>query len=217
MHGLKALALEAYCQSRNIAYTRFDYSGHGHSDGTFEEGDIGAWLSDALYIFDNIAAKQNPSGTIVIGSSMGAWVATLLAMQRDAEVNGLITIAAAPDFTEELLLPSLNTSQLDSLKRGETIYLPSDYDDGSPYPITANLIQQSRKHCVLARSLNMNIPVRLLHGTADKDVPHTMSVSLMEAIRADDVILTLIKNADHRLSNKRELKILTNTIDELLQ
>lgn len=217
MHGLKALALEDYCRRKTLTYTRFDYSGHGHSDGAFEEGDIGAWLSDALFIFDNIAAKDNPHGTIVVGSSMGAWIATLLSQQRGSEVAGLITIAAAPDFTEKLLLPSLNASQHNSLGRGETIYLPSDYDDGSPYPISANLIQQSRQHCVLDKPLNLSLPVRLLHGTSDKDVPHTMSVSLMETIQGEDVTLTLIKNADHRLSGERELKILTGTIDQLLQ
>jgi len=147
---------------------------------------------------------------------MGAWIATLLAIQRGEQVTGLITIAAAPDFTEKLLLPALNTSQREALIDGETLFLPSKYDDGSPYPISAALINQSRKHCVLDKPIPLNIPVHLLHGTGDTDVPHALSLQLMETIQTNDIKLTLIKNADHRLSNESELRIITHAIDEML-
>ena len=214
MQGLKALALETYCRANNLAFTRFDYSGHGSSEGLFEEGDIGSWLSDALCIFDHTTDAQQD--TVVIGSSMGAWIAILLAQQRSARVAGLITIAAAPDFTERLLLHTLSTSQRNALNNGETIYLPTNYDDGSPYPISANLIEQSRKHCVLDKPFTLNIPVHLLHGTGDTDVPHALSVKLMETIQASDIKLTLIKDANHRLSSAAELQTIEHAIDEML-
>lgn len=214
MQGLKALALEEYCQRNKQSYTRFDYSGHGSSEGRFEEGDIGSWLSDALCIFDH--TTTGAQSVVVIGSSMGAWIATLLAAKRKAQVAGLITIAAAPDFTENLLLKRLSDSQRAALDNGETLYLPSSYDDGSPYPISANLIEQSRKHCVLNQAVDLNIPVHLLHGTGDTDVPHALSVKLMETIQSDDIKLTLIKNADHRLSSASELQTLTYAIDDMV-
>ncbi len=214
MQGLKALALEEYCRAKDLSFTRFDYSGHGSSEGLFEEGDIGSWLSDTLCVFDH--TTTTPHGSVVIGSSMGAWIATLLAIQRGDQVTGLITIAAAPDFTEKLLLPALNTSQREALIDGETLFLPSKYDDGSPYPISAALINQSRKHCVLDKPIPLNIPVHLLHGTGDTDVPHALSLQLMETIQTNDIRLTLIKNADHRLSNESELRIITHAIDEML-
>ena len=216
MQGLKAIALEHYCKQRSITFTRFDYSGHGESDGQFEDGDIGCWSQDALAIFDEVACKNHSKRIIVIGSSMGAWIATLLARQRSNQIAGLITLAAAPDFTEELLLPSLSDKQRAALKAGETVYLPSDYDDGSPYPISAKLITKSRSHRVLDKPFTLNAPLRLIHGTRDPDVPHSMSFKLMDTIESDDTILTLIKNADHRLSTDAELKVITDTLQSLL-
>ena len=226
MQGLKALALEHHCKQQNTAFTRFDYNGHGESDGKFEEGDIGSWAQDAIAVFDQIASPKtsdngtsgngNSNGIIVIGSSMGAWIATLLARARGKQIAGLITLAAAPDFTEELLLPSLSQQQRATLKSGETLYLPSDYDDGSPYPVSANLIRESRKHRVLDKPFTLNAPLRLIHGTGDRDVPHMMSSKLMDVIQSDDTILTLIKNADHRLSSQSELKVITQTLQSLL-
>lgn len=216
MQGLKAMAFEAFCKQRNISYTRFDYNGHGSSDGKFEEGDIGSWAEDALAVFDNVASNHS-QGVVVIGSSMGAWIATLIARQRSESIAGIMTLAAAPDFTEKLLLPSLTDSQRSTLQSGETLNLPSRYDDGSPYPISANLIDKSRDHLVLNSPVNLNIPIRLIHGTGDPDVPHSMSTMLMETFQSDDIILTLIKDADHRLSNDAELKILIQTLQSLLE
>ena len=214
MQGLKAMAFEHYCHSNNLSFTRFDYSGHGSSEGLFEEGDIGSWLSDAQCIFDH--TTETPQGAVVIGSSMGAWIATLLAKQRSEKIAELITLAAAPDFTEKLLLNTISNAQRDALNNGETIFLASEYDDGSPYPISANLIEQSKKHCVLNKPFALNKPVHLLHGTGDPDVPHTLSAALMDTIQSDDIKLTLIKDADHRLSSASELRTITHAIDEML-
>ena len=215
MQGQKALTFESFCKDSDIPYTRFDYSGHGDSEGQFTEGDIGSWLSDALCIFDNIA-RSTTDKVIVVGSSMGAWIATLLAAQRSADVAGLLTIAAAPDFTEKLLLPALNKHQHAALESGKTITLPSDYDDGSDYPISAHLIRHSRNHCVLNSPINISMPVRLLHGTCDADVPYSLSIELMEAIQSDDVMLTLIKGADHRLSTNENLQTTLSMLQSML-
>ncbi len=216
MQGLKALALETFCTTHNIEFTRFDYSGHGESDGKFTDGNIEIWLEDALSIFDEITSKPG-TGTIVIGSSMGAWIATLLAEQRKNKITGLITIAAAPDFTEKLLLKTLNDEQRSQLESGMTINLPSDYDDGSPYPISPQLISKSRSQCVLHRPIDITTPVRMLHGTADKDVPYQLSIDLMNAIQSKDITLNLIKDADHRLSDVSHLDTLNNTLLSLLE
>lgn len=217
MQGLKALAFEQFCKQQNLCYTRFDYHGHGKSDGLFEQGDIGSWTEDALAVFDNVACNNNHHGVIIIGSSMGAWIATLLARQRSEQIAALITLAAAPDFTEKLLLPSLTEAQRTRLESGETLFLPSDYDDGSPYPISANLIKSSKPHTVLDKPFKLDAPVRLIHGTADKDVPHTLSSMLMDTIQSNDSNLTLIKNADHRLSSAAQLKVTTHILQSLLE
>ena len=215
MQGQKALTLEAFCKAGNTSFTRFDYNGHGDSEGDFTEGDIGSWLDDALCIFDNIASRASEQ-VIVVGSSMGAWIATLLATQRGAKVAGLLTIAAAPDFTEKLLLPALNKEQRNALDNGKTIALPSDYDDGSDYPISSHLIQHSRDHCVLNSAIDIKVPVRLLHGTCDEDVPYSLSIELMEAIQSKDAMLTLIKGADHRLSSNENLQTTLDTLQSML-
>lgn len=213
MQGLKALSLEASCIENNISFTRFDYSGHGESDGKFTEGDIGHWFKDALFIVDHVATSDR---LIVIGSSMGAWIATLVAEQRTNRVAGLLTLAAAPDFTEKLLLAKLPEQQRVSLSQGNTIHIPNEYDDGTPYPVSPNLIEQSRKHCVLNRQIALNIPVRLLHGTHDNDVPYDLSMQLLQAISSKDVQLTLIKQGDHRLSSAAHLQTINQCLLELI-
>ena len=213
MQGHKALSLEATCVENNISFTRFDYSGHGESDGKFTEGDIGRWLDDALFITDHIATSNR---LFIIGSSMGAWIATLVAEQRANRFAGLLTLAAAPDFTEKLLFAKLPEQQRASLSQGKTITIPNEYDDGSPYPISPNLIKKSRKYCVLDRQITLDMPVRLLHGTHDKDVPYDLSIKLLEAIKSSDVQLTLIKQGDHRLSSADHLRTINHSLYELI-
>lgn len=217
MQGSKALALEAHCKENQIAFTRFDYSGHGDSEGEFINGDIGSWLSDALCIFDEVATIiESQQKIIVVGSSMGAWIATLLSLSRKPKVAALLTIAAAPDFTEKLLLPALSDQQRAQLGNGKVLHLPTEYDEGTPYPISSRLIDHSRQHCVLGKQLDLNIPVRLLHGTNDTDVPYAMSVELMHSLQSTDCQLVLIKDADHRLSSDNDLATLISTLQSLI-
>jgi pimeloyl-ACP methyl ester carboxylesterase len=147
---------------------------------------------------------------------MGAWIATLVALKRRDRVKGLITIAAAPDFTERMLSDRLDEQQIDALKSGKAVNMPSDYDDGSPYPITLQLVENSRQHCLLWQRHTLDIPVRMLHGTKDVDVPYETSIALMDALDCSDVQVTLIKDADHRLSSESDLKLLEATLVKLL-
>ena len=208
-NGQKALALEAICAREKIPYTRFDYSGHGDSDGKFNEGSIDTWLSDTLCIFDHI---EKPQRHILIGSSMGAWIAVLAAKQRKARLAGLITIAAAPDFTERLIKQRFTAQQLAEFHQHGQVLLPSQYDDGSPYPITATLINNSRQHCLLDDDIAIDVPVRMLHGTGDTDVPYQLSIELLHKLITSDAQLTLIQNGDHRLSDPPHLQVLEHTL-----
>jgi len=214
MQGTKAIALQQLCTANHWPYVRFDYSGHGQSAGNFVDGNIDSWMHDTLTVVDAI---NNPLGIVLVGSSMGAWLATLVALKRASRVRGLITIAAAPDFTERMLNNRLNQKQLQTINSGQPLHLPSDYDDGSPYPITLQLIQKSRQHCLLEQSHRLDIPVRMLHGTSDIDVPYATSIALMNALICDDARLTLIKNADHRLSSAADIKLLETTLIEMLE
>ncbi len=213
MSGIKATTLETLCRTAGLAYTRFDYSGHGQSQGEFTQGSIDRWLADTLAILDHVT--QGPQ--LLVGSSMGAWIALLAALARPQRTAALLTIAAAPDFTERLLDHKLTSAQRQRLDQGETVMMPSDYDDGSPYPISPTLIQDSRQHCLLGRgrSLSLDVPVRLVHGCADPDVPYALSLELMQAIDAVDVELTLIKHADHRLSSPDNLELITSLVLKL--
>jgi len=213
MQGTKALALEYFCIANSWSYVRFDYSGHGQSDGDFAAGNIDSWLRDTLTVID---AVENPCGVVIVGSSMGAWIATLVALKRNSTIRGLITIAAAPDFTERLINNKLEKTQLQALNSNQTVNLPSDYDDGSPYPITLQLIDNSKPHCLLDSTHVLGIPVRMLHGTEDTDVPFALSVRLMDSLQCKDARLTLIKGADHRLSSAADIELLESTVAEMM-
>ncbi len=206
MSGTKATALEDRCRQAGVAYTRFDYSGHGQSQGEFTQGNIDRWLMDTLAVFDQVT--NGPQ--VLVGSSMGAWLALLTALARPLRTAALLILAAAPDFTERLLNDRLSQAQRDRLKLGDTVMMPSDYDDGSPYPISPTLIEGSRQHCLLGkgRQLKLDVPVRLVHGCEDPDVPYQLSIELMQALDAADIELTLIKHADHRLSSPQNLELI---------
>ncbi len=204
MDGSKALALDALCTKEKLAFTRFDYQGHGVSDGDFVDGNIDRWLTDTLSIIDQLNTDRKH---IIAGSSMGGWIATLAAKKRPDRIAGLITIAAAPDFTETLLPGRLNELQQQALVDGNIVIMHSAYDD-SPYPLSPQLISESRQHCILHSRLKLDIPVRLIHGTSDDDVPHQCSIDLLHTLQCDDAQLTLVKNGDHRLSSPPQLELL---------
>ena len=200
MTGTKALALEAFCREQGRAFVRFDYSGHGASSGNFADGTIGQWTDDALAIVDRVT--EGP--LLVVGSSMGGWIVLLVALARPERVAGLIGVAAAPDFTEDLLLAQATPEQRRALAEHGYWMQPSAYG-GAPYPVTRGLIEEARAHLVLRAPIPITCPVHLLHGQRDPDVPWRTALHLAERLQAEDVTVELIKAGDHRLSTARDL------------
>lgn len=211
MTGTKATALEAYAQARGQAFLRFDYQGHGQSSGRFEDGSIGLWAEDALAALDDLT--EGPQ--ILIGSSMGGWIMLLTALARPERVAGLVGIAAAPDFTEDLMWARYDPEIRATLERDGVYHEPSDYSD-EPYTITHKLIEDGRNHLLLRGPIALHCPVRLLQGTADLAVPWQTAITLMERLESEDVAVTLVKDADHRLSEPSDLARLDATLDRLL-
>ena len=211
MTGTKATALEAFAKNRGQAFLRFDYQGHGQSSGLFKDGTIGLWHVDALAVVE--AHSDGPQ--ILVGSSMGGWIMLLLARCRPEKVAGLVGIAAAPDFTEDMMWPNFDDEIRRILRRDGVYHAPSNYSD-TPYPITYRLIEDARDHLVLRSPLEIGSPVRLLHGMADADVPYMTSIRLAAHIDGNDVQVRLIKDGDHRLSRASDLGILTDTIAALI-
>lgn len=210
MTGTKAAFLADWARRRGRAFLRFDYSGHGESDGPFEDGGISAWLADALAAFD--ALTEGPQ--ILIGSSMGGWIAALLAPQRSARVAGIVFIAPAPDFTEELIWRDMDEAARARLMREGRVEAPSDYSD-EPTIITRTLIEDGRRHLILGGPIAIRCPVRILQGMADPDVPWRHALRLAEAIEGGDLELTLVKAGDHRLSSPADLDRLGATLERL--
>ncbi|MBN07740.1 MAG: alpha/beta hydrolase [Rhodospirillaceae bacterium] len=210
MTGSKALALEELCRDRGHAFLRFDYRGHGASSGNFANGTIGLWAEDALAAVDSLT--EGPQ--VIVGSSMGGWIMLLTALARPHRIAGLLGVAAAPDFTEDLLAQSLTEEQLQTIGSNGSITIPSEY--GDPYTITKALLDDGTNHVVMRTEIALDCPVRLLHGLEDSSVPWQRSLTLQERLRSDDVDVTLIKGGDHRLSRDQDLKKLQKTAASLL-
>jgi pimeloyl-ACP methyl ester carboxylesterase len=208
MTGTKAAALEAFCRDRGRACTRFDYSGHGLSSGEFADGTIGASADDALAVLDHATAGP----MIVVGSSMGGWIMLLVALARPERVRGLVGIAAAPDFTEDLLLQATPEQRRTLAEQGYWMQ-PSAY--GEPYPVTRRLLEEARAHLVLRASIPIRCPVHLLHGQRDPDVPWQTALRLAERLEAEDVTVELVKAGDHRLSTASGLARIEAAIQRL--
>ena len=211
MTGSKATALEAYARRRGQAFLRFDYQGHGQSSGRFEDGTVGRWAEDAVAAFD--ALTEGPQ--ILVGSSMGGWIMLLAALARPQRVAALLGIAAAPDFTEDLMWRRFPAEVRAAIEQKGVYHLPSDYSE-SPYPITKHLIEEGRRHLLLNAPIPLRCPVRLLQGQRDPDVPWQTALRLAEKLESDDVEVTLIKDGDHRLSEPQDLARLEATLDRLL-
>ncbi|MGI9334724.1 MAG: alpha/beta fold hydrolase [Gammaproteobacteria bacterium] len=212
MSATKALSLERYCTGRGQAFLRFDYQGHGLSSGNFEDGDIEVWSRDAIELLS--AVTNGP--LVLIGSSMGAWVMLRAALALPQRVVGLLGIAPAPDFTIDLIEPSLSAEQRSAIERDGVLWLPSRYSD-RPTPITQRLLDAGRRQRLLHGSIDLECPVRLVHGMNDLDVPWQTSLRLSESLRSKDVRICLVKDAGHRLSSERELSLIQRTLDELLR
>src|SRR6476659_4069002 len=210
MTGTKAVALHDWARKSGRAFLRFDYLGHGQSSGRFEDGTIGRWLDDSLAAIDGLTTGK----LVLVGSSMGGWLALLVALQRRERLAGLVLIAAAPDFTERMLLKGLSAADRATLQRDGRLVRPSQYSP-EPSVFTWKLIEEGRNHLVLDKKLVLPCPVRLLHGQSDPDVPWEYSLKIANHMEAPEVITTFIKGGDHRLSTPADIARLIATVEEL--
>jgi pimeloyl-ACP methyl ester carboxylesterase len=211
MEGSKAIALRDHCAATGRAMLRFDYGGHGASAGRFEDGTIGQWAADAIAVLD--ALTEGPQ--LLVGSSMGGWIALLVARARPGRVAGLIGLAPAPDFTTALMWPAFSDAQRAEIMENGVLQLPSQY--GEPTPITRALIEDGPRHNLLDAPIPLRCPVRILQGMRDPDVPWRHALRLVDALEGADVRLHLIKDGDHRLSRPEDLTLLTQTVDHMLE
>ena len=215
MQGTKALALDAWAEMRNRACVRFDYSGHGESGGDFAGGTIGRWLEESTAVFEQFCAGPQ----VVIGSSMGGWMALLLAREiarrqaSRASLAGLVLIAPAPDFTEELMWKGFSPEVRHQIETTGLWLRPSEY--GDPYPITRQLIEEGRKHLLLGSAIEVGCPVRILQGAKDPDVPWRHAFALAHRLPADDVVLTMIQDGDHRQSRPQDIARIIAAVAEM--
>lgn len=210
MEGSKAVHLEAWARRTGRAFLRFDYSGHGQSEGEFADGTIGAWAEDAGEVINGVIGGP----VVLVGSSMGGWISLLLTRDRVVDVVGLVTIAAAPDFTEDSMWAGFDAATRAKLMETGAIKIPSDYDD--PYTVTRGLIEDGRKRLVLRAPLRLDMPVRMLQGTADVDVDQSVALRLLDHAEGGDIRLTLVKGADHRFSDGACLQLIEKTVEKTL-
>jgi pimeloyl-ACP methyl ester carboxylesterase len=217
MQGTKAAALADWAERQRRACVRFDYSGHGESGGAFADGTIGRWLAECLMVFD--ACCQGPQ--ILVGSSMGGWLALLMVRavrqrpppREGASVAGLVLIAPAVDFTEELMWKRMTPAIKQELEQNGVWARPSDYSP-EPYLVTRQLIEEGRDHLLLGGMIETGCPVRILQGVEDTDVPWRHAVELTSRLASDDVVLTLVKDGDHRLSRPEDIERLIGAVAE---
>jgi len=216
MTGAKAGALDALGAETGAAVTRFDYSGHGQSGGDFLLGTISRWLEEALAVFATTRGAQ-----VVVGSSMGGWLALLLARELNRRGEGerlreMVLIAPAVDMTEELMLKGFSKKQLKALKEAGRVDRPSEYSD-EPYPITAGLIEDGRRHLLFGRGIDVGAPVTVLQGGKDRDVPREHTMRLVQHLLVDPVTVTLVPDGDHRLSRDTDLELLKVAVKRALE
>ncbi|HVG51715.1 MAG TPA: alpha/beta hydrolase [Xanthobacteraceae bacterium] len=216
MKGTKAQALSGWAAQAGRAFLRFDYSGHGESEGDFADGTIGRWLEESVAVFDHRC--RGPQ--ILVGSSMGGWIALLLARElrlrakpsADASIAGMVLIAPAVDFTEELMWKNFPAKVKEALERDGKWLRPSEYEPGG-YVITKPLIEEGRNHLLLGSMIETGCPVRILQGVRDPDVPWKHAVELVSRLAQDDVVLTLVKDGDHRLSRDEDIAQLLRAVE----
>lgn len=210
MQGTKAVHLEDWALARGRAFLRFDYSGHGESSGRFEDGCISDWAEDAEALLS--AVTEGP--LVLVGSSMGGWVALLMAREMPERIAGLVTIAAAPDFTEDSMWAGFSDAQRAEMATAGQVALPSDY--GEPYIITRRMIEDGRTRLVLRDPLALPFPTRFLQGTVDVDVDVSVALRLLEHGEGPDMRLTLVDGADHRFSDAACLTLIERSVEEVL-
>lgn len=212
--GNKARALESFCRTKGLEYIRFDYAGHGDSGGDFADSTISTWLNDTLQVIDQLATDKE---VMLVGSSMGGWLALLAALARPERVTGLLLIACAADMTRYY------PARLSGLSRniddkGRAYYeVPNEYDDGQPYHVYQAMIDSGESHFLLHQPINLTIPVHLIHGVQDDVIEWQRSQKVMEQLASTDVTLTLIKDGDHRLSKAGDLLLIEQSLNGLIK
>ena len=209
MTGSKAQVLAEQTLATGGSYVRFDYFGHGESSGDFKDGTISRWRADSLAVIDELT--EGP--LVLVGSSMGGWLACLSAIARPERVKALVLIAPAPDFTEKLMAPELSDEARAAIARDGFWIRPSEYDDGG-YAITRDLLEDGARWSILPGPVPIDVPVRVLQGGADADVPWTHALELANGLKSDDVVFSLIKDGDHRLSRPQDLERLIAAVAE---
>lgn len=212
MEGSKALALEEHCRKTHRAFVRFDYRGHGSlSTGDFLKLTLSDWIDDACIVLDNLTTTGDPP--ILVGSSMGAWIALLLVQKRP--IAGVVGLASAVDFTEDL---NLTLKEQEELKETGVLWRPSAYNDG-PYPFTQRFLNDAKQWTLLDKDVIQmnNVPLRLIHGQEDKDVPWSKSMDVADKVQHSDVVVSLVKNGDHRLSSPNDLQRMIDAVEDLLR
>lgn len=209
MAGTKAQALADWALARGRAYVRFDYFGHGESSGDFRDGTITRWREDALAVLDALVDGE----AVLVGSSMGGWIACLAAMAAPGRVKAMVLVAPAPDFTEKLMKPEIPPEGLADLARDGVWLRPSEY--GEPYPITRALLEDGARWSILeAQEVPIAAPVRILQGGEDPDVPWAHALQLAQALKGPDVVFILVRDGDHRLSRPQDIARLLAAVDE---
>lgn len=211
MMGTKATYFEKQCQQRGQGYIRFDYSGHGSSDGIFREGTIGSWTEDALAIIDRVVEADRK--VLLLGSSMGGWIALLMARARPKKIHAVIGVAAAPDFTEDIY-NDLDDAQRKTLMNDGLLLLPNDYSD-EPYEITRNFYEEGRNHLLLDKTHDVHFAIHLVQGKNDLDVSWKTALGIQKVYGEDHVFITFIDDGDHRLSRLQDLELIDDFIKKL--
>ncbi|MEO0327894.1 MAG: alpha/beta hydrolase [Pseudomonadota bacterium] len=218
MLGTKAEAIDAWAVQNGKAYCRHDYSGHGESDGSFQNGTISRWLEESLSVFDTYCAKGEH---LLVGSSMGGWIALRMVQElykrnQKNRIKALLLLAPAPDFTEELMWPSLSEEMKQTIIQIGYLEEPSEYSD-EPNIFTKALFDDGKKNLVMTGQLETGCPVHIIQGMQDPDVPYTHAMKLIEFLPSQQVSMTLVKDGDHRLSREQDIDLLLRTISQLVQ
>ena len=217
MQGSKAIFIEKFCMENNIDFLRFDYLGHGESSGEFTDFTIGDWAQNTIDVINKLTQGEQ----ILIGSSLGGWLMMLATIAMPQRISALIGIASAPDFTENLMWEKLSDDEKNILKTQGIYTLPLEchnvnQEDFEPYTITYQLIEEARNHLLLEDSINIDCPIKLIHGMNDQDVPYQTSITISEKIKSNDVEIILQKNGDHRMSTPESLQTIKSVIKNLL-
>ena len=213
MTGVKAVCLEQWCQAQKRAFLRFDCFGHGQSSGDFQDGTVGRWVDDTVTVLKELT--DGPQ--ILVGSSIGGWIALLAALQWPARIAGFVGLAVAADFTEDIIWRRLSYAQRKEIARHHVLYIPDHDNSESSCIISRALIADGRRHLLLKGNIAVTCPIRLIHGLGDREVPWQTALRLQEKIVSSNVIITLIKDGNHSLSRKKDLEYLIKVVKDLIE